>query len=73
MDQIEELDVYCANYTPNSAASAGNSASVAVTAASAVTSAATEATPVEVDCLEKALGIEFSDPNGVVQRQLLAK
>merc|ERR1712008_145385 len=28
---------------------------------------------VEVDCLEKALGIEFSDPNGVVQRQLLAK
>ena len=28
---------------------------------------------VEVDSLEKALGIEFHDPNGVVQRQLLAK
>ena len=71
MDQIEELDVvaaYCGGYNHTTAASAASDS--AVTAAEA--SASQE---VAVDCLEKALGIDFStaDPSGVVQRQLLAK
>ena len=58
--------------TPASAAVAAVAASNgAVTAVTA--SAPTPQEVVEVDSLEKALGIEFHDPNGVVQRQLLAK
>ena len=55
MDQIEELDVFCGGYSNST-----------VTATSAASTASTE-----VDSLEKALGIEFHDPN--VHRQLLAK
>ena len=74
MDQIEELDVvaaYCSGYSTTSAATV---AAVSAASSSAVTAASTSQ-EVPVDCLEKALGIEFSpaDPNGVVQRQLLAK
>lgn len=61
MDQIEELDVFCGGYN---SASAG-------TAASAASTTASNSVSVEVDSLEKALGIEFHDPN--VHRQLLAK
>ena len=60
--------------TPASAVAAVAAASNGVTTATAVTaSAPTPQEVVEVDSLEKALGIEFHDPNGVVQRQLLAK
>ena len=60
--------------TPASAVAAVAAASDGVTTATAVTaSAPTPQEVVEVDSLEKALGIEFHDPNGVVQRQLLAK
>ena len=73
MDQMEELDVvaaYCGSYPTGTSASVV--ASVAASAASAVTAAANSSQAVEVESLEKALGIEFHDPN-VVQRQLLAK
>ena len=79
MDQIEELDVvaaYCYQQQPPPTSSTTTTASAASNegAVTAVTSAApTTAQEVEVDTLEKALGIEFHDPNGVVQRQLLAK
>lgn len=70
MDQMEELDVvaaYCGQYpTTVSAASAASNV------ASAVTAVANGSHAVEVDSLEKALGIEFHDPS-VVQRQLMAK
>ena len=82
MDQIEELDVvaaYCYQQQPPPATSSTTTTASAASNEGAVT-AATSATPttattqeVEVDTLEKALGIEFHDPNGVVQRQLLAK
>ena len=63
--------------TPASAAvvaavAAAASNGVAVTAVTA-SAAPTPQEVVEVHSLEKALGIEFHDPNGVVQRQLLAK
>ena len=70
MDQMEELDVvaaYCGSYPTPSASAASAAASTAVTAVTA-----NGGQPVEVDSLEKALGIEFHDPN-VVQRQLMAK
>ena len=70
MDQMEELDVvaaYCGSYPTSSASAASAAASTAVTAVTA-----NGGQPVEVDSLEKALGIEFHDPN-VVQRQLMAK
>ena len=61
--------------TPASAVAAVAAASNGVTTATAVTASAapTPQEVVEVHSLEKALGIEFHDPNGVVQRQLLAK
>lgn len=73
MDQIEELDVvaaYCYPTTTVAAASAVATTTSSVPAATAVTATASNE---NVDCLEKALGLEFSDPSGVVQRQLLAK
>ena len=57
--------------TPASAVAAVAASNGAVTAVTA--SAPTPQEVVEVESLEKALGIEFHDPNGVVQRQLLAK
>ena len=64
MDQMEELDVYCGSYQNSTASAASN-----VPAVSAV---ANNSQAVEVESLEKALGIEFHDPT-VVQRQLMAK
>ena len=75
MDQIEELDVvaaYCYQQQTPSQATSSNAASAA-SSERAVTAETSTTQEVEVDTLEKALGIEFHDPNGVVQRQLLAK
>ena len=56
------------------ATTATSPASNSAAAATQQAAVAAASNAVEVDLsLEKALGIEFSDPNGVVQRQLLAK
>ena len=83
MDQIEELDVvaaYCYQQQPPPTPTSSTTTTASAASNEGAVTAATSATPntattqeVEVDTLEKALGIEFHDPNGVVQRQLLAK
>jgi hypothetical protein len=76
MDQIEEIDVaaYCGGYQPSSTTSTAAASAASATVTAATTASGTTAQD-DVDCLEKALGIDFHDPN-VVQnhhRQLLAK
>ncbi len=53
--------------------SGNNNSSGAAGTAAAGGAGASTATAEDVESLEKALGIDFHDPNGVVQRQLLAK
>ena len=77
MDQIEELDVvaaYCEGFNGSAVSTSNqNSRTTASLAESAVVASRNPASgEVEVDSLEKALGIEFTDSAGV-QRQLLAK